>query len=67
MGLTAIRPPPNPLFARVRAAELIRLCPGCDTRLDETAAASGTFTVMGCRTCGLSVMLPRERRREPRG
>jgi hypothetical protein len=65
MGLRATRPLPNRLVARIRAAELIRLCPGCDAPLDE-ASASGGFRVMACRRCGLSVMLPRERRREVR-
>jgi hypothetical protein len=65
MGLRATRPAPNPLVSRIRAAELVRLCPGCETPMDD-ALPSGSFAVMGCRACGLSVMMPRERRREAR-
>jgi hypothetical protein len=65
MGLRATRPLPMPLVARLAAAELIRLCPGCDSPLAD-APPSGSFAVLACRTCGLSVILPRDRRRVAR-
>ena len=65
MGLRAQQRLPLPLLARVRPADLVRLCPGCDTPLAD-APPSGAFAVLACRACGLSVMTPRERRRTPR-
>jgi hypothetical protein len=65
MGLRATGPMLMPLVGEMRAAELVRLCPGCEAPMDE-ATPSGGFAVLDCPSCGLSVMLPRERRRSPR-
>jgi hypothetical protein len=66
MGLNATRPLPKPMVAHVRPAELIRLCPGCESPMND-APPSGSFAVLACRSCGLSVMSPLDRRLVSRG
>lgn len=58
MGLRAVKGVPVPLGTGIQPADLIRLCPGCDTPL-EAAPAAGAFAVGDCPRCGLSLMTPR--------
>jgi hypothetical protein len=65
MGLRATTRLTVPLDEAVRPADLVQLCPGCEARLDEAQAARH-FAILNCPGCGLSVMTPRDRRRERR-
>lgn len=46
------------LSATLPPADLIRLCPGCDTPLADVQA-TGDFAIQHCPQCGLSMMSPR--------
>jgi hypothetical protein len=61
MGLKATTRTTLPLSGTVQPADLVRLCPGCETVLDDEQAA-GTFAIQNCPGCGLGVMTPRDSR-----
>lgn len=63
MGLRATSHLGFPLEAGMRPADLVRLCPGCETPLAESPGA-GPFAIQECPQCGLSVMTLRDRNRE---
>ena len=52
------RTTPLNLLSRIRAADLVRLCPSCDRPLD-TAPSTSNVEVQSCSGCGLGVITPR--------
>jgi hypothetical protein len=58
MGLRAIKGHSVPIDSGIQPADLVRLCPGCDTPLENSPGAA-VFAVQTCPRCGLSVMSPR--------
>jgi hypothetical protein len=60
MGARILKSLHAPAVQGIAPADLVRLCPGCDTPLDDHAE-SATFSIQGCPHCGLSLMTPRAR------